>query len=245
MKLFDLSDPAHPRYIRDYGVVGQEPAHRESQYQQPCTGRSDSGIVCTSAMGRALAAFCRSSIVTNSSRVIRPRLIRSALTAKNILYAQVGRLDTSPHVGAHTTFPVLGIQIPEFARTSTAKQPTSLSWSTRPFGMNAVSLGRWSSWWMSPPHQSHFLWRIFRFQRPVAISAHAVDASRAHASNDPLPLSTIGASFSSPTSTLACGPWISVIHTVHRRSPFISRQLRRRPTGVVCQSQAVGKPVRW
>src|SRR4029453_8417725 len=25
VKIFDLSDPVHPRYIRDYGVVGQEP----------------------------------------------------------------------------------------------------------------------------------------------------------------------------------------------------------------------------
>src|SRR2546429_9918564 len=24
-EIFDLSDPAHPHYIRDYGVVGQEP----------------------------------------------------------------------------------------------------------------------------------------------------------------------------------------------------------------------------
>jgi hypothetical protein len=34
-----------------------------------------------------------------------------------VLYAQIGRLDTTPHIGAHTTFPVLGIYIPEFVKS--------------------------------------------------------------------------------------------------------------------------------
>jgi hypothetical protein len=40
-----------------------------------------------------------------------------APTASNIQYAQLGRLDTAPHIGAHTTFPVLGIRIPEFVKS--------------------------------------------------------------------------------------------------------------------------------
>ena len=100
-----------------------------------------------------------------------------APTAKNILYAQIGRLDTAPHVGAHTTFPVLGIPIPESPRISPAKRPTLLSWSMRLFRMSVVSSGRWSFWSTSPPHQNRFLWRIFRYRRPVAISVYAVDVS--------------------------------------------------------------------
>jgi len=39
-----------------------------------------------------------------------------APTPTNLLYPQVGRLDMSPGWGAHTTFPVLGIDVPGFAR---------------------------------------------------------------------------------------------------------------------------------
>jgi hypothetical protein len=39
-----------------------------------------------------------------------------APTAQTILDAQLGRLDTSPYVGAHTTFPVLGISTPAVAK---------------------------------------------------------------------------------------------------------------------------------
>ena len=37
------------------------------------------------------------------------------------MYAQVGRLNTAPNMGAHTTFPVLGIDIPEFVRNQRGK----------------------------------------------------------------------------------------------------------------------------
>src|SRR5207245_9057134 len=44
-----------------------------------------------------------------------------APTAENILYAQLGRLDAYPPVGSHTTFPVLGMEIPEFAKSQKGK----------------------------------------------------------------------------------------------------------------------------
>jgi hypothetical protein len=36
-------------------------------------------------------------------------------TDENLLYPQIVRLDTSPRLGAHTAFPVMGMDIPEFA----------------------------------------------------------------------------------------------------------------------------------
>ena len=37
-------------------------------------------------------------------------------TRENLLYPQVGRLDLPPNVGAHTAFPMIGVEIAEFAK---------------------------------------------------------------------------------------------------------------------------------
>src|SRR5207247_5050983 len=37
-------------------------------------------------------------------------------TDANLTYPQVARIDLPPDVGAHTAFPLLGMQLPEFAR---------------------------------------------------------------------------------------------------------------------------------
>jgi hypothetical protein len=37
-------------------------------------------------------------------------------TVQNLLYPQIGRLDLPPNVGAHTVFPILRMEIPEFGR---------------------------------------------------------------------------------------------------------------------------------
>ena len=38
VKIYDLSDPAHPRYIRDYGLVGQEPGSKGEPVPQSLHG---------------------------------------------------------------------------------------------------------------------------------------------------------------------------------------------------------------
>jgi hypothetical protein len=40
----------------------------------------------------------------------------AAPTEANLLHPQIGRLDLPPHLGAHTTFPILGMEVAEFAR---------------------------------------------------------------------------------------------------------------------------------
>jgi hypothetical protein len=116
VKLFDLSDPAHPRYIRDYGVVGQEPGASGEPVPAALHGPIRLGnrvyFGYGTSAGGILQIVDRDKLLQGDPTSPDP----FAPTAKNILYAQVGRLDTSPHVGAHTTFPVLGIQIPEFAK---------------------------------------------------------------------------------------------------------------------------------
>jgi hypothetical protein len=44
-----------------------------------------------------------------------------APTAENILYAKLARLDLYPNTGAHTTFPILGMTVPEFSNMEKGK----------------------------------------------------------------------------------------------------------------------------
>ena len=59
---------------------------------------------------------------TNKDGVVqivdRQRLLSGAKepTTENLLYPQVGRLDLPPNAGAHTAFPMLGVNVGEFAK---------------------------------------------------------------------------------------------------------------------------------
>ena len=105
VKIFDLSNPAHPRYIRDYGVVGQEPGSSGEPVPAPLHGPIRFGNRVYFGYGTGAGGSCpdrdRDKLLQGDPTAPDP----FAPTSKNILYAQVGRLDTSPNVGAHTTFP--------------------------------------------------------------------------------------------------------------------------------------------
>ncbi len=109
-KIMDLSDPANPRLIRNFGLVGQEPGSTVDPIPGSIHGPIRLGNRVYFAYG------------TSSNGVIqivdRDRLLNGdpSPTPQNLLYPQVGRLDLAPNWGGHTSFPVLGIQIPDFAK---------------------------------------------------------------------------------------------------------------------------------
>jgi hypothetical protein len=110
-EVYDLSDPAHPVKIRDFGLVGQQPG---------ATGAvpvAIHGLISTGPKGnRVYFAFG-----TNKGGIVqivdRDRLLKGPKepTPENLLYPQVGRLDMSPLYGAHTSLPLGKFKIPEFA----------------------------------------------------------------------------------------------------------------------------------
>jgi len=116
VKIFDLADPAHPRYIRDYGVVGQEPGSAGEPVPVALHGPIRLGnrvyFGYGTGAGGILQIVDRDRLLQGDPAAPEP----FAPTARNILYAQLGRLDTYPNVGAHTAFPVVGLHIPEFAK---------------------------------------------------------------------------------------------------------------------------------
>src|SRR5471030_823493 len=111
-QIYDLSDPAHPKKIRDFGLPGQEPG---------ATGAVPTelhGPISTGPKGNRVYFGYGTDKGGVLQIVDRQKLLNGTKepTNENLLYPQVGRLDLPPNVGAHTVFPVLGVEVPEFAR---------------------------------------------------------------------------------------------------------------------------------
>lgn len=111
-QVFDLADPLRPRFIRTFGLAGQEPGA--------------SGPVPTELHG-PISTGPRGNRVyfgygTNKAGVLqivdRDKLLRGPAdpTPANLLAPQVGRMNLPATNGAHTALPVFGMELAEFAK---------------------------------------------------------------------------------------------------------------------------------
>jgi hypothetical protein len=109
-QVYDLSDPAKPVHIRDFGIPGQEPG--------------SSGSVPTELHG-GISTGPRGNRIyfgygTNKGGILqivdREKLLKGPKepTPDNLRAPVIGELQMSPLVGAHTVFPLGKIRIPEF-----------------------------------------------------------------------------------------------------------------------------------
>jgi hypothetical protein len=107
-----LSDPAKPAFIRAFGLPGQEPG---------ATGPVPTelhGPISTGPNGNRVFF----GYGTNKGGIVqivdREKLLRGPKepTRENLLSAEVARLVLPPNVGAHTAFPMLGVEVAEFAK---------------------------------------------------------------------------------------------------------------------------------
>jgi hypothetical protein len=116
-QIYDLSDPAKPVFIRDFGLVGQQPG---AGGPVPI---SLHGAMSTGPKGNRVYF----GYGTNTEGVVqivdRAKLLNGPKepTPENLLAPQIARLDLPPMHGAHTVFPMPGVQIPEFSRNLLGK----------------------------------------------------------------------------------------------------------------------------
>jgi hypothetical protein len=117
-QVYDLSDPAKPVFIRDFGLPGQQ-----ADATGPIPEELHGAISTGPAGNRVYFGYG-----TNKNGVMqivdRQKLLTGppAPTNENLAYPQVGQLVLSPKTGAHTAFPILGLTIPDFARDRDAKR---------------------------------------------------------------------------------------------------------------------------
>ena len=117
MKIYDLSAPSKPKYIRDFGLLGQQPD--ATTYEGVVKGIAIHGMISAgTAKNRVYAAYGtgangviqildRKKLLTSFENPVKP-------TTEEMLAPQVGFLTMSPDQGAHTTFPIFAEPIPEF-----------------------------------------------------------------------------------------------------------------------------------
>jgi hypothetical protein len=111
-QIYDLSDPEHPVFIRNFGLPGQQPGAR---------GQTPGGLhgpISTGPKGnRVYFAYdnARDGIL---EIVDREKLLNGPKepTDENLRYPVIARVDFPPDIGAHTAFPMLQMQLPEFAK---------------------------------------------------------------------------------------------------------------------------------
>lgn len=116
-QVFDLSDPARPRFIRNFGLAGQEPGSSVNPVPTELHGP-----ISTGPQGNRVYF----GYGTNKSGVMqivdRSKLLAGPHepTAENLRAPEVGRFVLSSMNGAHTALPVLGMSLPEFAKDKAA-----------------------------------------------------------------------------------------------------------------------------
>jgi hypothetical protein len=119
-KIYDLSDPSQPRFIRDFGLPGQQPGASGTAPEGlhgPIVLRNRVYIAYGTGAKGVLQIVDRDKLLKGNPQVADP----FAPTVDNLLYPQVGRLDMSPDWGGHTSFPVLGITVPGWAGNSAGR----------------------------------------------------------------------------------------------------------------------------
>lgn len=112
-KVYDLSDPTKPIFIRDFGLPGQQPGATVTPVPTELHGPISLG-----PQGNRIYFAYGTSRAGVLQIVDREKLLNGPKepTDTNLRYPQISRLDLPPDAGAHTTFPLLGMVLREFAK---------------------------------------------------------------------------------------------------------------------------------
>ncbi len=111
-RIYDLSDPQHPVFIRNYGIPGQEPGSNS----QPIPTNLHGPIV----LGNRVYFGYGSSRDGIIQIVDRDKLLngRAKTSVANLEAPEIARYYLAPNYGAHTTLPIIGVEVPDYKNSS-------------------------------------------------------------------------------------------------------------------------------
>ncbi|HLK51291.1 MAG TPA: hypothetical protein VKT49_24285 [Bryobacteraceae bacterium] len=117
-QIYDLSDPAHPVFIRNFGLPGQQPGARGQ------TPEDMHGPMSTGPKGNRVYFAYGNSRDGVLEIVDREKLLKGPAepTDENLKYPVVARVDYPDDVGAHTAFPMMKVPMTEFTKQSKGEQ---------------------------------------------------------------------------------------------------------------------------
>ena len=126
-QIYDLSNPANPVFVRNWGLIGQQPGST-GPVPQDVHGpisigpKGIKGVTERVYFGHGtgsdgiLQIVDRKKLLDPAANGCPPSAnFRTNPTEADLLCPQLGRLDTSPTMGAHTTFPLLRQPVPSLA----------------------------------------------------------------------------------------------------------------------------------
>ena len=116
-QVYDLSNPAEPQFIRNFGLPGQQPGdpRQEEMAEYDLHGPIAVGDRIYFGYGTFLNGVIQ---IVDRERLLRgnPAVADPfEPTDENLEYPVITTMYTSPRIGVHTAFPVLGMEVEEFA----------------------------------------------------------------------------------------------------------------------------------
>lgn len=190
--IYDLSDPAKPVFIRQFGLVGQQPdtdpATAQSCINAPAPNcyegvtNPPGGVHQTYSAGvRKNRVYLAYGVDRNGifQIVDRQKLLHGCKmpiasphcairpTQADLLYPQIGYITTNPNQGGHTAIPIFGVPVPEM-------QQNYLDGKPQRWDLLAVTSEDTTNDCLGQPWKSPFLIDITDDRAPWPIAALAI-----------------------------------------------------------------------
>jgi hypothetical protein len=149
--IYDLSDPAHPVFIREFGLVGQQPdadlATAKSCYDAPGPNcyegltNPPGGVHQVYSAGEKInRVYLPYGVdengvfqIVNRQKLLTGCTVETASpgcathpTQADLLYPQVGYITTNPNQGGHTSIPIFGVPVPAAQRNYKDGKPQKM-----------------------------------------------------------------------------------------------------------------------
>jgi hypothetical protein len=138
LQAFDLADPAKPRHIRDFGLVGHEPgaageypAPQIAGLHQPTVVGGRMYLGYNSGGDGVLQIVDRDRFLigeTGGSALVREPFSRPLVspvsippTPASLLYPEIARIDMPSYWGVHTAKPIYGVEIADYGDNRDAR----------------------------------------------------------------------------------------------------------------------------
>jgi hypothetical protein len=124
LQVFDVGNPAEPRHIRDFGLVGHEPgaegefpAPQVAGLHQPFVVGNRVYLGYNSGEDGVLQILDREKLLNGDGAASDPLAARP----ENLVYPEIARLDLPHYWGAHTAKPIYGFEIADYSDNRDAR----------------------------------------------------------------------------------------------------------------------------
>ena len=129
-KIYDLSDPTHPVFIRDFGLPGQQPGSTLDPVPTELHGPISIPKLNRVYFGYGTGRFGVVQIVDRKKLLEGPK----EPTEANLRSPVIGQFDMPIDAGAHTAFPLLHMNLPEYGKQNIQQVVTNTAASTHANG---------------------------------------------------------------------------------------------------------------